>query len=75
MEVASFRRKVAGAIAAVALLTSSTGAYATPTPASPSVGMDPLVALSVFASDASRAALCGAAVTVAAGVAKAARFR
>ena len=68
MQLASLSRKFSGAIVAIAMCTSSTGAVAAsshPTQSS----ISPLVALSALASDASRTALCGAAAAAAAGTA------
>jgi hypothetical protein len=73
MQSASFSKAFAGAVAAMALLTSSTGAIAASTQHSvnqPSIS--PLVALSALGSGASRAALCGASSVAAAGAAAAA---
>ena len=69
MQTASVSRKFAGALAAIALCTSSTGAIAA-TAQTPGYGsISPLVALSALGSDASRAALCGASAAAAAGAA------
>jgi hypothetical protein len=61
-------KKFAGAVAAVAMATSSTGAIAATTPVAHG-SISPLVALSALGSDASRAALCGASVAAAASAA------
>ena len=74
MQSASFSKAFAGAVAAMALLTSSTGAIAASTQhtvSQPSIS--PLVALSALGSGASRAALCGASSVAAAGAAAAAQ--
>jgi hypothetical protein len=66
MQFSSFSKKLAGTAAVLALCANSTVAVAASTPAPSRASIDPLVALSVFASDASRAALCGAAASAAA---------
>jgi hypothetical protein len=71
MQLASFSKRFAGALAAVALCTSSTGAIAASTQAAHPVSISPLVALSALGSDASRAALCGASAAAVAGAAAA----
>lgn len=68
MQLASLSKKFSGALVAIALCTSSTGAMAASIQtAQPSIS--PMVALSALASDASRTALCGAAAAAAAGAA------
>jgi hypothetical protein len=67
MQLASNSRKFSGALAAFALITSSTGAIAASTPTPHPSSISPLVALSALASDSSRVALCGAAAAAAAG--------
>ena len=69
MQVASFTRRFAGAAVALSLCVSSTGAIAASTPSASNTTISPLVALSALGSDASRAALCGAAAAAAAGAA------
>ena len=69
MQTASVSRKFAGALAAIALCTSSTGAIAATAQTPGSGSISPLVALSALGSDASRAALCGASAAAAAGAA------
>ena len=69
MHLASLSKKVSGALVAIAMCTSSTGAIAASTHTSQPVSISPLVALSALASDASRTALCGAAAAAAAGAA------
>ena len=74
MQSASFSRKFAGALAAFALCTSSTGAIAASTQqVAQQMTVSPMVALSLLASDASRAAVCGASAAAAAGAAAAAQ--
>lgn len=74
MQSASISKKFAGALAALALCTSSTGAIAASSQhAANQPGISPLVALSALGSDASRAALCGASAVAAAGAAAAAQ--
>lgn len=68
MQLASLSKKVSGALVAIAMCTSSTGAIAS-THSSPPMSISPFVALSALASDASRTALCGAAAAAAAGAA------
>ena len=60
-------RKVSG-IVAVAMMVSSTAAYAAPVASRQiaSTSINPVVALSLFASSQSRIALCGSAAVVAA---------
>ena len=67
MRITSISRKFAGALAALALCTASTGAIAASSHQASSAGVSPLVALSALGSDASRAALCGASAVAAAG--------
>jgi hypothetical protein len=70
MQVSSTKR-ITVAVAAMAMMISSTGAIAArPTFLTP-VSVGPLVALSLLQSDASRAALCGASSAAAAGAAAA----
>ena len=69
MQMASVSKRVAGAVAAIALCTSSTGAIAASAYAPAPDSISPLVALSALGSDASRAALCGASAAAAAGAA------
>ena len=70
MQSASISKKFAGALAAVALCTSSTGAIAASTQhTAQQASISPFVALSALGSDASRAALCGASAVAAAGAA------
>lgn len=69
MRSVSFSRKLTGAAVALALCTSSTGAIAASAPTAHQATISPLVALSALGSDASRAALCGAAITAAASAA------
>ena len=69
MQTASVSKKIAGAIAAIALCTSSTGAIAATAKLPAAGSISPLVALSALGSDASRAALCGASAAAAAGAA------
>lgn len=69
MQSASISKKIAGALAALALCTSSTGAIAASTQHAVQPSISPLVALSALGSDASRTALCGAAAAAAAGAA------
>ena len=72
MQSASFSKTFAGAVAALALCTSSTGAIAASTQHSvQQASISPLVALSALGSGASRAALCGASVAAVAGAAAA----
>jgi hypothetical protein len=66
---ASNSKKFVGALAGLALCTSSTGAIAASTHSSNQPAISPFVALSALGSDASRVALCGAAATAAAGAA------
>lgn len=73
MQVPCISKKFAGAMAALALCTSSTGAIAASTQSVPQASISPLVALSALGSDASRAALCGASAVVAASAAAAAQ--
>ncbi len=74
MQSASISKKFAGALAAVALCTSSTGAIAASTQSAANhSSISPLVALSALGSDASRAAFCGASAVAAAGAAAAAQ--
>lgn len=73
MQVPCISKKFAGAMAALALCTSSTGAIAASTHSVPQASVSPLVALSAIGSDASRAALCGASAVAAAGAAAAAQ--
>uniref|UniRef100_UPI00180D3726 hypothetical protein n=1 Tax=Sphingomonas sp. TaxID=28214 RepID=UPI00180D3726 len=66
MHSVSLTRKFAGALAALALCTSSTGAIAASAHQSVQpTGISPLVALSALGSEASRAALCGASAAAA----------
>ncbi len=69
MRSASVSRKFPGALAAIALCMSSTGAIAATTQTAPAGLISPLIALSALGSDASRAALCGASAAAAAGAA------
>jgi len=69
MQMATVSRRFAGALAAIALCTSSTGAIAATSQSARTVAVSPLVALSALGSDASRAALCGASAAAAAGAA------
>jgi len=72
MQSASFSKTFAGAVAALALCTSSTGAIAASTQHSvQQASISPLVALSALGSGASRAALCGASAAAVAGAAAA----
>lgn len=71
MQLASNSRKLSGALVALALITSSTGAVAASTHISQPSSISPLVALSALASESSRVALCGAAAAAAAGSAAA----
>ena len=72
MQSASFSKTFAGAVAALALCTSSTGAIAASTQHTvQQASISPLVALSALGSGASRAALCGASVAAVAGAAAA----
>ncbi len=71
MHLASNYRKFSGALVALAMITSSTGALAASTPTVQSSAISPMVALSALASDASRVALCGATAAAAAGAAAA----
>lgn len=71
MQLASNSRKFSGALVALALITSSTGAVAASTYTAQPSSISPLVALSALASDTSRVALCGAAAAAAAGTAAA----
>ena len=74
MQSASISKTFAGAVAAMALLTSSTGAIAASTQHKVhQASISPLVALSALGSGASRAALCGASSVAAAGAAAAAQ--
>jgi hypothetical protein len=74
MQSASLSRKFAGALAALALCTSSTGAIAASTQqVAHQMAASPMVTLSLLASDASRAAVCGASAAAAAGAAAAAQ--
>lgn len=73
MQVPCISKRFAGAVAALALCTSSTGAIAASTHTVPRASISPLVALSALGSDASRAALCGASAAAAAGAAAAAQ--
>ena len=74
MQSAGLSRKFTGALAALALCTSSTGAIAASTHQTvQQAGISPLVALSALASDASAAALCGASAVAVAGAASAAQ--
>ena len=68
MQLANLSRKFSGALVAIAMCTSSTGAVAASTQSAPA-SISPLVAWSALASDASRTALCGAAAAAAAGAA------
>ena len=72
MQSVSISKTFAGAVAAIALCTSSTGAIAASTQhnAQPS-RISPLVALSALQSSASSAALCGASAAAVAGAAAA----
>ena len=72
MQSASFSKTFAGAVAALALCTSSTGAIAASTQHTvQQASISPLVALSALGSGASRAALCGASAAAVAGAAAA----
>jgi pilus assembly protein FimV len=71
MHLASNYRKLSGALVALAMITSSTGAMAASIPTAQSSSISPLVALSALASDSSRVAMCGAAAAAAAGAAAA----
>lgn len=72
MQSASISKTFAGALAALALCTSSTGAIAASTQHSvQQASISPLVALSALGSGASRAALCGASAAAVAGAAAA----
>ena len=72
MQSASISKTFAGALAALALCTSSTGAIAASTQHSVrQASISPLVALSALQSSASRAALCGASAAAIAGAAAA----
>ncbi len=73
MQSASISKKFAGALAALALCTGSTGAMAASTHAVSPASIGPLVVLSALGSGASHAALCGAAAAAAAGAAAAAQ--
>ena len=74
MQSAGISKKFAGALAALALCTSSTGAIAASSQQVPTQSsISPLVALSALASDASAAALCGASAVAAAGAAASAQ--
>ena len=74
MQSAGISKKFAGALVALALCTSSTGAIAASSQyASSDSSISPLVALSALGSDASRAAMCGASAVAAAGAAAAAQ--
>lgn len=67
MKFSSVQGKLASSAIALALCVNSTAAAASTTAGTASI--DPLVALSVLGSDASRAALCGGAASAAAAVA------
>ena len=72
MQSASISKTFAGAVAALALCTSSTGAIAASTQHSvQQASISPLIALSALGSGASRAALCGASAAAVAGAAAA----
>ena len=72
MQSASISKTFAGALAALALCTSSTGAIAASTQHNAQqAGISPLVALSALQSSASSAALCGASAAAIAGAAAA----
>lgn len=71
MQLASYSRRFSGALVAIALITSSTGAVAASTYTAQPFSISPLVALSALASESSRVALCGAAAAAAAGTAAA----
>jgi hypothetical protein len=72
MQSASISKTFAGAVAALALCTSSTGAIAASAQHSVQrASISPLVALSALQSSASRAALCGASAAAIAGAASA----
>lgn len=64
---ASNPKKFVGALAGLALCTTSTGAIAASSHSSYHPTISPLIALSALGSHASRAALCGAAAAAAAG--------
>jgi hypothetical protein len=69
MHLSRYTKKLACTVAALTLCANSTAAVAASTPNAARAAMDPLVALSVFGSDASRAALCGAAASATAAAA------
>jgi hypothetical protein len=69
VQLSSVRGKLSGAAIALALCLNSTAAAASATVRAPSI--NPLVALSVLGSDASRAALCGSAASAAVAAASA----
>ena len=72
MQSASISKTFAGALAALALCTSSTGAIAASAQHNVQrASISPLVALSALQSSASRAALCGASAAAVAGAAAA----
>jgi hypothetical protein len=69
MQLASISNKFAGGLVALALCTSSTGAFASTAHMASQSSISPLVALSALGSEASQTALCGAAAAAAAGAA------
>ena len=69
MQSASFSKTLAGAFAALALCTSSTGAMAAATQTAHQASFNPLATLSILGSQASAAALCGSSAAAAVGAA------